>query len=133
MDITTELDRNRATLMNARKNVRRTAAADCLFAVASGQSHFVRLHAQVGLVSGMTDQARRVLRSMTRREVKIKVGTGLRHLVNCRRRPIPLAPTTDAALVACLLPVVAQIFLAFFILLMLILIGIIIYFLFVKK
>ena len=51
---------------------------------------------QVGLVSGMTDQARRVLRSMTRREVRIKI------------------------------------FLAFFILLMLVLIGVIIYFVFIK-
>ena len=50
----------------------------------------------VGLVSGMTDQARRVLRSMTRREVRIKI------------------------------------FLAFFILLMLVLIGVIIYFVFIK-
>lgn len=46
MDITTELERNRATLNSARR--------------------------KVGEVGGLTDQARRVLRAMSRREVKVR-------------------------------------------------------------
>jgi hypothetical protein len=123
MDITTELDRNRQTLMNARKNVRdppsrllvpvssilsRVLSISSLPHAALGGCVFVdfgwgvRLAtpnlrhlpspplsklSQVGLVSGMTDQARKVLRSMTRREVKIKV---------CVHSFVPLAPTPVA-------------------------------------
>ncbi len=123
MDITTELDRNRQTLMNARKNVR-DPPSRLLMPVSSILSRVLSIsslpHAalggllvcgfwmgcvsgdsqpatsavpplpklsQVGLVSGMTDQARKVLRSMTRREVKIKV---------CVHSGVPLAPTPVA-------------------------------------
>jgi hypothetical protein len=83
MEITTELERNRNVLLNTRKNV--SAAELCLsHLVAScrwlsclykraGRHHTPIRVRQVGAVSAMTDQARRVLRSMAKRETRIKV------------------------------------------------------------
>ena len=73
LDITTELDRNRQTLLSARQKV--CAGWEGEDGECATVSVCVCPCAQVGHVTGVADQARRILNAMARREVRIKIMT----------------------------------------------------------